>query len=189
MNSTKTLCISALALVISAASAQAVANEPKVLSSNISKEEIIAAQKAWGDAIVKISSTYNEKGIKKAKKLAVGVINDTYAYEMGPVLFKPTLAPLPVNIRTTKEGALSYFVGHNDSFPTDKGFALKGWTKVESTITAMQLHGDTAMTIGNVAFTDASGKVTTVDKTWGYVKDDEGNLRIVLHHSSLPFTS
>jgi hypothetical protein len=27
-----------------------------------------------------------------------------------------------------------------------------------------------------------------VDKTWGYQKDDEGNVRIILHHSSLPYS-
>jgi hypothetical protein len=26
-----------------------------------------------------------------------------------------------------------------------------------------------------------------VDKTWKFVKDDAGKLRIVVHHSSLPF--
>jgi hypothetical protein len=30
--------------------------------------------------------------------------------------------------------------------------------------------------------------VTTVDKTWKYVKDDAGQLRIVVHHSSLPYS-
>lgn len=34
----------------------------------------------------------------------------------------------------------------------------------------------------------ASGKVTKVDKTWGFKKDEKGQLRIVLHHSSLPYT-
>jgi hypothetical protein len=42
--------------------------------------------------------------------------------------------------------------------------------------------------MGNVMITGADGKVTTVDKTWGFVKDDKGALRIVLHHSSLPFS-
>ena len=32
------------------------------------------------------------------------------------------------------------------------------------------------------------GKVTTVDKTWKYVKDDAGKLRIVVHHSSLEYS-
>jgi hypothetical protein len=43
--------------------------------------------------------------------------------------------------------------------------------------------------MGKVHFTDKAGKITTVDKTWGYVKDDAGNLRINLHHSSLEYQS
>ena len=35
--------------------------------------------------------------------------------------------------------------------------------------------------------TDKDGNVTKVDKSWGYKKDAEGTLRIVLHHSSLPY--
>ena len=34
---------------------------------------------------------------------------------------------------------------------------------------------------------DRDGQVTKVDKSWGYKLDDVGNLRIVLHHSSLPY--
>jgi hypothetical protein len=34
---------------------------------------------------------------------------------------------------------------------------------------------------------DAKGNMTTVDKTWGYVRGADGKLRIVLHHSSLPY--
>ena len=41
--------------------------------------------------------------------------------------------------------------------------------------------------MGNVMLTDKDGKVTTVDKTWGFKKDSQGQVRIVLHHSSLPF--
>jgi hypothetical protein len=41
--------------------------------------------------------------------------------------------------------------------------------------------------MGKVRLTDAEGNVTEVDKTWGYKRDEAGNLRIVLHHSSLPF--
>jgi hypothetical protein len=28
-----------------------------------------------------------------------------------------------------------------------------------------------------------------VDKTWGYVRGPDGKLRIVLHHSSLPYSA
>jgi hypothetical protein len=43
--------------------------------------------------------------------------------------------------------------------------------------------------MGNVSFTDASGATTTVDKTWSFVKEPDGSIRIVLHHSSLPYGS
>ena len=65
---------------------------------------------------------------------------------------------------------------------------MKGWTKCEIANSAVFIHRDTASTLGNVLFTDKDGKVTTVDKTWTFVKDESGKLRIVVHHSSLPFT-
>lgn len=59
-------------------------------------------------------------------------------------------------------------------------------TRIKS-LKTIYINGDIALTMGNVMLTDASGKVTTVDKTWGLKKDQYGKLRIVLHHSSLPF--
>jgi len=53
---------------------------------------------------------------------------------------------------------------------------------------AVLIHGDVAKTMGNVTLTNRDGSRTTVDKTWGFRLDPQGNLRIVLHHSSLPFT-
>ena len=159
-----------------------------VVTSNITEADVLAAQRAWGEALVQISKDYESGGIAKAKATASAVLDAAYGYQFGPVLFKPTLAAAPRTFRTTKQGALSYFVGHDNAFPGDTGFALKNWRSVEIGNAAIQLHGDTAMSIGNVSMTDKNGKVTTVDKTWGYVRDDKGALRIVLHHSSLPFT-
>jgi hypothetical protein len=51
----------------------------------------------------------------------------------------------------------------------------------------IQLNGSYATTMGNVRFVDSSGKTTTVDKTWSFMKEPDGSIRIVLHHSSLPF--
>jgi hypothetical protein len=42
--------------------------------------------------------------------------------------------------------------------------------------------------MGNDIVTNKDGKVTTVDKAWTYTKDDAVNLRILVHHSSLPYT-
>lgn len=93
----------------------------------------------------------------------------------------------PQTFRTTRAGALAYFVGGDPSFPKDTGFALKGWRKADVNNAAIFIAGDVASSIGNVSITDKDGKVTTVDKTWTFLKDDSGKLRIVVHHSSLPY--
>lgn len=157
-----------------------------VASLNISEADVLAAQRAWGEALVQISLDYENGGIAAARATAEKVLDSAYGYSMGPVLFKPTLTTSPQTFRTTKQGALAYFVGNDPQFPADSGFALKGWRAVEIRNSAIFLNGDTAMSQGNVMITDKHGKVTTVDKTWGYTRDDESKLRIVLHHSSLP---
>jgi hypothetical protein len=166
-----------------------VALKTPVFNKAVTESEVLAAQKAWGDALVAISTTYDEKGKDAAKTLAGQVIDAAYGYQMGPVLFKPTLTIAPQTFRTTRSGALAYFVGGDPAFPMDNGFALKGWRKVEIQNAAIFISGNTATTMGNVMITDKSGKVTTVDKTWQFLKDDSGKLRIVLHHSSLPYAA
>jgi hypothetical protein len=180
------LGLSSTAIAKTPASTHA-AGPAAVVTDNITEADVLAAQRAWGEAVVQIATEFDTQGLAKAKATADAVLDSAYAYQYGPVLFKPTLAPMPQNIRTTKEGALAYFVGNNKNFPDDKGFALKSWRKVEFKNAAIQLRGDTALTIGNVSFTDKNGKTTTVDKSFGYARDDQGALRIVLHHSSLPF--
>jgi hypothetical protein len=159
-----------------------------LFSRAITESEVLAAQKAWGEALVAISTTYDTKGLKAAKSLAENVIDAAYGYQFGPVLFKPTLTIAPQTFRTTRAGALAYFVGDDPKFPMDKGFALKHWRAVEIKNTAIFISGNTATTMGNVLITNKDGKVTAVDKTWQFFKDDNGKLRIILHHSSLPHT-
>ena len=120
--------------------------------------------------------------------LADKVIDAAYAFQSGGVLFKPTLSVNPQTVRTTKQGALAYFVGGDADYPNDKGFALKGWTKCVAEDNAIIILGDTATSLGKVRITNKDGATVTVDKTWQYVKDDEGTLRIVVHHSSLEYT-
>ena len=160
-----------------------------VLNTTISESEVLAAQQAWGEALVAISAAHEKSGQAAAKALAEKVIDAAYGYQMGPVLFKPTLTVAPQTFRTTREGALAYFVGDNPKFPADTGFALKGWKQVSVENAAIFIAGDVATSMGNVSFTDKQGKVTTVDKTWQFLKDDSGKLRIIVHHSSLPFVS
>ncbi|MBM9538649.1 hypothetical protein [Desulfobulbus alkaliphilus] len=159
----------------------------EIVNRTISENELLAAQQGWCEALVEISGTHTASGHAAAKALAERVIDEAYGYQMGAVLFKPTLTTTPQTFRTTPAGALSYFVGGDSTFPNDSGFALKGWTKCEAENAAFFIAGNSASTMGKVHFTDQDGNVTTVDKTWGFVKDDDGNLRIILHHSSLEY--
>jgi hypothetical protein len=154
-------------------------------STPIAEADILAAQKAWGDALVQISLTYEREGAARAKEVARAVIDQAYGYNFGPVLFKPTLTHGAQTFRTTREGALAYFVGGDPAYPSDDGFALKHWRKVEMRNMPIQSQGNTAQVMSKVRITDRAGQVTEVDKTWGYRRDSEGKLRIVIHHSSL----
>ena len=86
-----------------------------IINRAITADEVLAAQGAWGEALVAISTTADTKGKVAAKALAEKVIDEAYAYQFGAVLFKPTLAAAPQTFRTTRAGALSYFVGGDPS--------------------------------------------------------------------------
>lgn len=181
-----TLSLLTLPALLLAASLPAQADVP-VGNRAITQAEVVAAQNGWCKALLDIGAAHATGGHAAAKALAEKVIDVAYGYQLGPVLFKPTLTVAPQTFRTTRAGALAYFVGGDAAFPKDEGFALKGWTRCEVSNSAIFITGDSASTQGNVSFTGKDGKVTTVDKTWSYVKDDAGRLRIVVHHSSLPY--
>lgn len=154
---------------------------------SITESELDTARSAWGDGLIAISQAFDDDGIDAARSVAERVVDDAYAYALGPVLFKPTMASGDQTFRPTRNGALAYFVGHDPDFPLDGGFGLRGWREMSSVTAASFVEGDVAMWMGWVILTDRDGQVTKVDKSFGYTKDDAGTLRIVLHHSSLPY--
>ncbi|KIC19803.1 phosphoribosyl-AMP cyclohydrolase [Leisingera sp. ANG-Vp] len=153
----------------------------------ITSTEIDAALTAWGNGKVAISKAFEDGGIDAARQVASAHLDANYGYGLGPVLFKPTMASGEQTFRPTKEGALAYFCGHSAEYPLDRGFAIQGWRAMESVTCAEFIEGDVAMWMGWVILTDKDGKATKVDKSFGYKKDADGVLRIVLHHSSLPY--
>ncbi len=167
---------------------QAVADEP-VKKAAITETEVNAAQQAWCDGVVKIGKVHKDGGDYKA--VTSQLIADLYDYKEGKVFFKPTQASGKNTFRNTREGALSYYIGGNTDFPEDKGFALKQWTKVRYENNAaengIQIHGDIAITMGNVYFTNAKGEEVTVDKTFVFRKCKDGQLRLCAHKSAFPF--
>lgn len=160
---------------------------PMRMNTNITEQQVLNTQQGWCNGLLAISQAYKKGGFAAAEMTANKVLDQAYGYQYGAVAFKPTLTQNPQTFRATKAGALAYFVGGNSSYPNDKGFAIKPWQKCAIRNEVIQLHGNLAITMGNVDLTDSSGKVTTVDKTWAFVLEPDGQIRIVLHHSSLPF--
>lgn len=152
----------------------------------LTKEKVLQAQQHWGDGIVKIGAVYTDNGDYTAA--AKEHIDKLYAYDQSPVLFKPTKAAIEP-FRGNKDSALSYFVATNGVCSEDSGFAINPWTKVRFENDDIILHGDTALAMGIYYFTDSDGQETKVEYTFGYLMDHEGNVRINLHHSSLPYSA
>jgi len=149
----------------------------------ITAADVEKAQHAWGDGIVEIAAAF-DAGMDHAQRAKVHV-ETLYAYDLGPVLFKPTFA-IKQQFRPTFEGALSYFIGGNKAFSEDRGFAIQSWTNVRFENQKMALSGTTAMAMGNYFFTPPKGEEVKVEFSFGYVVDSTGALRIQLHHSSVP---
>ena len=153
----------------------------------ILEKDISDAVSAWGDGLLEISNAYENSGIEKATLVAEGMLDRLYGFNLGPVLFKPTLSGGSQTFRLTREGALSYFIGQNPVYSKDSGFGIKFWRKVSAEVSAVFIDETVAMWMGWVTFIDKNEQITKVDKSWGYKQDDKGSLRIILHHSSLPY--
>ena len=176
--------ISALALAACAGDETAASGEN---ANPITAEEVTAAQTAWGEGIVAIGAVFSEEGDYSAR--AAEHIATHYAYgEDATILFKPTLAAED-QFRETTEEALSYFVGTEGT--EDGGFAIAPYTAVrwENNGTVISESGDMAVAMGNYFFTNTEGADTKVEYSFAYEKDDNGELKIVLHHSSLPYSA
>merc|ERR1711871_1264831 len=161
----------------------------------ITETEVLEAQKLWADSIASISKVYAEKGDYVAA--AGEAAGKLYGYGKSDVLFKPTKVTKNP-FRPTGEDAMSYFVGadamKNDKFKgEDAGFAInggKGWKNVIFRNHKIDLNGPTAQAMGDYVFTDAtSGDEVRVEYTFGYKRNDDGKVRIYLHHSSVPYAA
>merc|ERR1711871_385243 len=127
----------------------------------VTKADVEAAQKLWGDSIASISKVYAEEGdFVAAAGEAAGKL---YGYGHGSVLFKPTKAT-DNPFRATGEDAMSYFVGaeamSNDKFKgEDAGFAINGgsgWKSVTFRNHQVVCHGAVAHAMGDYIFVDAT---------------------------------
>ena len=152
----------------------------------ITKEQVLEAQKLWGDGVVKIGSLKQSR--TECEEYASNFLDNRYAFDQGNVLFKPTKCEIE-QFRPTKIEALSYFIaGEGRACNKDKGFAIQPWTKVRFENAGFILEDNRAIAMGNYFFTDLNGNEAKVEYTFGY-KLIEGVLKIDLHHSSFPFSN
>ena len=157
---------------------------PKPAEASITEKEVAEAQKKWSDSLVAIGKTYTDGGDYRAK--AKEVLDTLYGYNSSfPVLFKPTKAKEPA-IRLTEAEAASYFVGEGVC-KEDKGFAITPFTNVKWDNKGTIANVDTATAMGEYYFTDGGGGVTKAEYTFEYKRGPDGDLKIVTHHSSVPY--
>ena len=155
----------------------------KLNPSSIREEDVLSIQKEWADSIISIGKIFLDKGNYRLE--AEKTLKKLYAFDISNVLFKPTFASQN-QFRNSFEDALSYFVGGN--IEEDNGFAIKPWFKIRFSENKIVISRDNAIAMGNYYFTSVEDKKneTKVEYTFSYIKDSNGNLRINLHHSSLP---
>ena len=150
---------------------------------NTTEFEIIKSQELWAQNVIEIGNLYNKND--DYKKKAGVFVKQFYAFDLGEVLFKPTLAS-EKQFRYTYEDAVSYFIG--GSISEDKGFALKPWKKINFGERKIIILKEIALSMGNYFFQTFDGcDAVKVEYTFGYVKDNDNNLLINLHHSSIPY--
>ena len=149
----------------------------------ITKEDVVSIQKKWSDGLLEIVNQHQNN--LDFTSCASEFIDRLYDYQNTEVLFKPTLAK-EIQFRNSKDAALSYFIGNNSNFSEDNGFALKGWSNVKWENSGIQLFENIAIAMGNYYFTNNEGTIK-VEFSFVYKRDNNGDLRIILHDSHLPY--
>ena len=151
----------------------------------ITKNQVLEAQEKWGNGVVKIGALKQQR--TECETFAKKFLDERYAFDSGPVLFKPTKCELE-QFRPSKNEALSYFIAGDDrTCKEDKGFAIQPWTKVRFENSGVILEDNRAIAMGNYFFTDLDGNEAKVEYTFGY-KLIAQELKIDLHHSSFPYS-
>ncbi|KAJ8602082.1 hypothetical protein CTAYLR_001629 [Chrysophaeum taylorii] len=165
---------------------------PSPTDAPITYNEVRAALKAWTNGIIEIGKVYQEGGDYKAKAMEVIESNYAFSHDTAPgnqLLFKPTKAA-EHPFRSQFDEFVSYFVG-DGKYCEDAGFAITPWSKIRYDMYGVYIVGPTATVSGNYWFTNANdGSETKVEYSFQFVRvaNPAGKLKIILHHSSIPFS-
>jgi len=146
------------------------------------EEDIINIQKEWASGIVKMGKLSNDRD--SLESFTSDFLDKIYDFD-NQVLFKPTKAANE-QFRNSKGSAYSYFIaGDNRECQGDNGFALSNWTEILFDNSNIIINEDIAIAMGNYTFKNEASKIKV---EYSFVYKNYGNeIKIILHHSSLPY--
>ena len=146
------------------------------------EEDIINIQKQWASGIVKMGELSNDRD--SLESFTSDFLDKIYDFD-NQVLFKPTKAANE-QFRNSKSSAFSYFIaGDNRECQEDNGFALSNWTEIFFDNSNIIINEDIAIAMGNYTFKNEVSKIK-VEYSFVY-KNYDNEIKIILHHSSLPY--
>ena len=146
------------------------------------EEDIINIQKEWASGIVKMGELSNNRD--SLESFTSDFLDKIYDFQ-NQVLFKPTKAANE-QFRNSKGSAYSYFIAGDDrECQEDNGFALSNWTEILFDNSNIIINEDIAIAMGNYTFKNEGSKIKV---EYSFVYKNYGNqIKIILHHSSLPY--
>ena len=144
--------------------------------------DIINIQKEWASGIVKMGELSNDRD--SLESFTSDFLDKIYDFD-NQVLFKPTKAANE-QFRNSKGSAYSYFIAGDDrECQEDNGFALSNWTEILFDNSNIIINEDIAIAMGNYTFKNEASKIKV---EYSFVYKNYGNeIKIILHHSSLPY--
>jgi hypothetical protein len=146
------------------------------------EEDIINIQKEWASGIVKMGELSNDRD--SLESFTSDFLDKIYDFQ-NQVLFKPTKAANE-QFRNSKGSAYSYFIAGDDrECQEDNGFALSNWTEILFDNSNIIINEDIAIAMGNYTF---KNEVSKIKVEYSFVYKNYGDeIKIILHHSSLPY--
>ena len=146
------------------------------------EEDIINIQKEWASGIVKMGELSNDRD--SLESFTSDFLDKIYDFD-NQVLFKPTKAANE-QFRNSKGSAYSYFIAGDDrECQEDNGFALSNWTEILFDNSNIIINEDIAIAMGNYTFKNEASKIKV---EYSFVYKNYGNeIKVILHHSSLPY--
>ena len=146
------------------------------------EEDIINIQKEWASGIIEMGRLSNDR--RSLESFTSNFLDKIYDFN-NQVLFKPTKAANE-QFRNNKDSAFSYFIaGDNRVCEEDKGFALSNWSEILFDNSNIIFNEDIAIAMGNYTF---KNETSNIKVEYSFVYKNYGDeIKVILHHSSLPY--